>query len=92
MMCERVCVCVCCVCVCVCVCVYRLLRDTADNLRDTYEGVDTCPMRDPQGLVLYIRERRGQSSNGTVVFPAFNAMESQEEILKKKNTICNSFM
>jgi hypothetical protein len=74
-----------------CVCVYRLLRDTADNLRDTYEGVDTCPMRDPQGLVLYIRERRGPSSNGTVVFPAFNAMESEEQILKKKN-LCNIFI
>ena len=76
----------------ICVCVYRLLRDTAENLRDTYEGVDTCPMRDPQGLVLYIRERRGPSSNGTVVFPAFNAMESQEEILKKKITLPYRFV
>ena len=68
-----------------------LLRDMAENLRDTYEGVDTCPMRDPQGLVLYIRERQGPSSNGTVMFPRDNALDSQEEIFKKKS-LCNRFI
>jgi hypothetical protein len=52
------------------------VRDTTANFRDTYEGIDQCPMQDDTGLVVYVQERRTEGWNGTVVFPAYNANPS----------------
>jgi hypothetical protein len=52
---------------------------TADNFRETYEGIDRDPMQDNTGLVVYIRERSTQAWNGTVLLPAYDDHPSDLE-------------